>query len=171
MYKIFFPVEKCFVFWREKQSAISETYGTNMHMRVTHRFEIAVAVSNVRCVYHPEGTKCLIIGINRTVTEAYESHRLLEDLRRQNGMVKHGIFIYLHPSYSSIRNYQQYRFAKNKLIFNFFAHISCTNDRNNFLLLNTNSALNAFPINLECKMYVLGLFQRKSCSASLPKNH
>jgi len=70
-------VEKCFVFWREKQSAISETYGTNMHMRVTHRFEIAVAVSNVRCVYHPEGTKCLIIGIIRTVTEAYESHRLL----------------------------------------------------------------------------------------------
>jgi len=33
IYKIFFlssPVEKCFIFWREKQSAISETFGNNM---------------------------------------------------------------------------------------------------------------------------------------------
>ena len=45
-------MEKCFILWREKQSVISETY-------VTHRFEIRS-----------------IIGIIRTVTEAYESHRM-----------------------------------------------------------------------------------------------
>ena len=37
--------------------------------------------------HQPECTKH-IIGISRTVTEAYESPRLLADLRRQNGMVK-----------------------------------------------------------------------------------
>ena len=57
-------------------------------------------------------------------------------------MVKTRLFIHLHPSYSSIRNYQQYRFAKNTLIVNFYAHISCKNDLNNLLLLNTNVPLN-----------------------------
>jgi len=40
IYKIFcsIPVEKCFICWREKQSAISETYGYKTRMRVTHRF-------------------------------------------------------------------------------------------------------------------------------------
>ena len=52
-------------------------------------------------------TKRLIIGIIRTVTEAYESHRLLADLRHQNGKVKTRVFCHLHPSFSSIRNYQQ----------------------------------------------------------------
>jgi len=47
-----------YFFRREKQSVISETYGNNMRMRVTHQFEIR-----------------LIIGIIGTVTEAYESHR------------------------------------------------------------------------------------------------
>ena len=51
-------MEKCFIFWREKQSAISETYENNMRMRATYRFEIR-----------------LIVGIIRTVTDAYESHR------------------------------------------------------------------------------------------------
>jgi len=73
-------VENCFIFWREKQSAISETYGNNTRMRVTHRFEIR-----------------LIIGIIRTVSEAYESHRLLADLRCEKGKI---------PSYSFIRKYQ-----------------------------------------------------------------
>jgi len=59
-------------------------------MRVTHRFEIR-----------------LKIGIIRTVTEEYESQRLLADLRRQIGMVQNGFFIHLRPSGSSIRNYQQ----------------------------------------------------------------
>ena len=51
-------MEKCYIIWRVKQSVISETYGNNMRMRVTHRFEIR-----------------LIIGIIRTVTEAYELDR------------------------------------------------------------------------------------------------
>jgi len=74
-------------------------------------------------VYHQECTARLIIGIIRTVTEAYESHRLLADLRRQNGMVKTRLFIHLHPSYSSNRNYQQWRFAKITVDF----HLLCTN--------------------------------------------
>jgi len=96
-------------------------------------------IQYVRSVYHPKCTQRLIIGIIRTVSEAYESHRMLADLRRQNGMVKeHGFFIHLHPSYSSIRNFQQQRFAKTQLILNFYAQMSCQNDWNNFLLLNTN---------------------------------
>jgi len=56
-------------------------------------------------------------------------------------MVKHGFFIHLHPSYSSIRNYQQKRFTKTRLTFNFYAQLSCTNDWNNFVLLKTNAPL------------------------------
>jgi len=33
-------VEKRFIFWCEKQSAISQTYGNNICMQVTHLFEI-----------------------------------------------------------------------------------------------------------------------------------
>jgi len=45
--KYFFtrPVKKYFIFWREKQSAIAETYGTKSRMRVTHRFEIKNGLS------------------------------------------------------------------------------------------------------------------------------
>ena len=50
------PVEECIIFWRKKQSAISETFGNNTRMRVTHRFKI-------RSVYHPECIKRLIISI------------------------------------------------------------------------------------------------------------
>jgi len=72
-----------FYFVREKQSAISKTYGNNMRMRVTHRFENrCTCIQYVRSVYHPESTKRLIVGIIRTVTEAHESHLLLADLRR-----------------------------------------------------------------------------------------
>ena len=56
-------------------------------------------------------------------------------------MVKHGLFIHLHPSYSSIHNSQQ-DLLKTRLIFNLYAHISCKNDWNNLLLLNTNAPLN-----------------------------
>ena len=43
--------------------------------------------------HHPECNKGLIIGIIWTVTEAYESHRLLVDLGRQSGMVKIWLFL------------------------------------------------------------------------------
>jgi len=46
----------------------------------------------------------LIIGIILNVAEAYESHRLPADLRHG----KTRLFIHLHPSYSSIRNYHYY---------------------------------------------------------------
>ena len=125
-------MEKCFIFCHKTQSTISETYRNYMPMRITHWFE----------VYHTEYTKRLIKGIIRMVTKAYESHQLLRDLRCQNSMVKkHGFFIHLHHFYSTIRNYQQYRFAKTRLSFNFYANISCKNDLNNFLLLNTNPPL------------------------------
>jgi len=80
-------VDKCFLFWREKQSAISETYGNNTLMRVTHRLVISKGIN------HLEFTKFLIIGLIRTVTEADESRRLLADLKRQNGMVKARLFL------------------------------------------------------------------------------
>jgi len=129
------PVIKCFIFWREKQLAISETYGKKRAcaLRIDLKFEM---------VYHPECTKRLIICIIRTVMEAYESHRLLADLRRQNGMVKTRFFLsicfFLIPSVV-INNKD---LLKTQLIFNFYAHISCKNDWNNFLLLNTNGPLN-----------------------------
>jgi len=96
MYKIFSfsPVEKCFIFWREKQSAISDTYGNNTRTRVTHRFEFRCTyIQYVHSVYHPECTKRLIIGIILPVTEPYEPHRLPEDLRSQNGSVKITAFV------------------------------------------------------------------------------
>jgi len=85
--KYFFtsPVIKCFIFWREKQSRyrrLTEIIRA-CALRIDLKFEM---------VYRPECTKCLIIGIIRTVREAYESHRLLADLRRQNGMVKTRLF-------------------------------------------------------------------------------
>ena len=60
-----------FIFWREKQSAISGANG-NITLRTDFKFEM-----------HPECAKRLIIGIIRTVTEAYESHQLLADLLYQ----------------------------------------------------------------------------------------
>jgi len=72
------------------------------------------SIKKIDMVYHPECTKRLIIGIIRTFKEAYESHRLLADLRRQKRHGnKQGFFINLHPSYSFFRNYQQLRFVKN----------------------------------------------------------
>ena len=88
------------------------------------------SISNLKWVYHPECTKRLILGIIQTVTEANESHRLLADLRRQNGMVKSmaclSICILLILP-SVIINDKDY-FAKTRLILNFHAHISCKND-------------------------------------------
>jgi len=44
---------------------------------------------------------------------------------------------------------------KSRLIFNFYAHLSCKNERNNFLLLNTNAPLTSLielsqQIGLQC---------------------
>jgi len=64
--------------------------------------------------------------IIRTVTEAYKSHRLLADFRRQNGMVKNRAFLsicILHILPSVIINSKD--LLKTRLIFNFYAHISC----------------------------------------------
>jgi len=74
-------------FGAKNKSAISETYENNTRMRVTHQFE----------VHHQECTKRLIIGIIQTVTESYESHSLLADLKRKNGIVTHTAF---YPSAS-----------------------------------------------------------------------
>ena len=80
----------------------------NTRMRVRHRFENrCTCIQYVCSVYHPECTKRLIKGKLRTVTEVYELHRLLFGIVAPNGMVKKHFFIHLHPSYSSIRNYQQ----------------------------------------------------------------
>jgi len=140
-------VEKYFIFWREKQSAISETYGNNTRMHVTHQFEICTLSLYMYSIcpqcLSPRITKCLIKGIIRTVTEAYESHRLLEDLRRKNGMGKNTSFLsicilFILP-YLIINKKD---LLKTCLIFNCYAHkFSCKNDWNNFLLLNTNPPL------------------------------
>ena len=76
-------------------------------------------------VYHPECTKRLIIGIIWKVTEAYESHWLRADLRRQNGMVKR-LFLFICILLilpSIIINNKD--LLKTRLIFNFYAQISC----------------------------------------------
>jgi len=124
--------------WREKQSTISETYGNNTRKRVTHRFQ------TLKKVYQPECTKRLIIGIIRTVTEAYQSHKLLPELRRHNGMVKHGflsicIHLILPSVIISIKD-----LLKTQLMLNFYAQMSCINDWNNILLLNTNTPSHKF---------------------------
>ena len=92
----------------------------------------------LKWINHPECTKHLIIGINRTVTEAYESHRLIAYLRRQNGIRLFFIDILLIISSAIISNKD---LLKTRFIFNLYAHISCKNDWNNFLLLNTNAPL------------------------------
>ena len=76
-------MEKYLIFWREKQSAISETYGIirTCALRIDLKFEMGLS---------PRMHQTSKIGIIRTVKGAYKSNRLLADLRRQNGMVKHG---------------------------------------------------------------------------------
>ena len=122
-------MKKCFIFRHKKQSAISETYGNNMRMRVMHRFEIptqqCTCIQYVHSVYHAECTKCIIIGIIWMVTEVYESHRLLANLKRQNGMVKNTAFLsicILLILPSVIINNKD--LLKTWLIFNFYAQFS-----------------------------------------------
>jgi len=139
-------VVKCFIFWREKQSAISETYGNNTILRITHGFEIRTLslymysicpqclspkmhpTSNNR--HNPNGYRSLPVTPNACGLEAPKRHGK-----------KHGFLIHLHPSFSYIRNFQQQRFAKTRLMLNLYAQISCNNDWNNFLLLNTKPPL------------------------------
>jgi len=70
------------------------------------------------------------------------SNGSLRVLRRQNGMVKNTAFLsicilLILPSVI-ITNED---LLNTQLIFNFYAQISCKNDWNNFLLLNTNAPL------------------------------
>jgi len=135
-------VEKSFIFWREKQSAISETYGNNKRMHVTHLFEILyMYLIRLQCLspkmhqtsknrYNPNGYGSLLGTPIACGLEAPKQHG-----------EKKKFFIHLHPSCSSIRNYQQSRLTKTRLFFSFYAQISCKNDWNNFLSLNTNSPL------------------------------
>ena len=67
---------------------------------------------------------------------------MLADLRHQNGIIKTRLFLsicffLIRPSVF-INNKD---LLKTRLIFNSYAHISCKNDWNNFLLLNTNGPL------------------------------
>jgi len=86
-------------------------------MRVMHRFEIRTLSLYMYSICQ----QCLSPRMHQTSNNrynpngygAYESQRLLADLSHQNGMEKNtAFFIYLHSSYSSIRNYQQQRYAK-----------------------------------------------------------
>jgi len=112
----------------QKAIAISETYGNNMRMHGMHQFEIptqqCTCIQFVRSVFHPECTKCLIIGIIRMVTEVYESHRLLANLRHQNSVVKNTAFLSICICLilpSVIINNKD---LKTRLIFSFYAQFS-----------------------------------------------
>jgi len=111
-------VEKCFIFWGEKQSAISDTHRNNTRIRVTHRFG-CLRVTPITC------------GIKAPK-------------RHSN---KHGFssifFLRIRPSIEINKN----DFLKTRLVFNFYAHIACKNDWNNFFLLNTNGPLRTLKPN------------------------
>jgi len=90
-------------------------------------------------VYHPECTKRLIIGIIRSLRvtpiacglEAPKQHHKIAAFLSI-------CFVLIRPSVV-INNKD---LLKTWLIFNFYAQLSCKNDWNNFLLLNTNEPLN-----------------------------
>jgi len=109
-----FPVAQWFFLYFSAKS-------NRRYRRLTEIIRACALRIDLKWVYHPECTKRLIIGIIQTVTEAYELHRLLADLRRKNGMVK-TFFIHLHPSYSLIRIYKPSRFAKKNGWFSTFMH-------------------------------------------------
>jgi len=132
-------------------------------MRITHWFDFRGTIC----------PQCLSPRMHQTSNNpnGYESLRVTPiacglEVPKRHGKTR--LFINLHLSYSSIRNYQQWRFAKTRLIFNFYAHISCNNDWNNFLLLNTNPPFN---IAMKCmfveQMYQLFLPTYKSCGLHL----
>ena len=136
-------MEKCFIFWREKQSAISETYENNTRMRVTHRFEMGV---------YPRMHQT---SNNRYTLNGYGSLRVAPIACGLEAPKRHGkkdgfLSICILPSV--ITNNKD--LLKTRLIFNVYAQISCKNDWNNFLLLNTNAPLSSAserkPIVLFC---------------------
>ena len=121
-------MEIFFIFWREKQSAILETYGNNTRMRVTHLFVMGLSprmhqTSNTSNKYNPNGYGRLRVtpiacGLEAPIRQSKE-HRFL--------------FICILPILPSV-------IINNKeLIFNLYAHIICINDWNKFLLLKTNA--------------------------------
>jgi len=60
-------VKKCFIFWCKKQSAISETYGNNMRMLVTQRFEIRT----LSLYMHSICPQCLSPRMHQTSNNRY----------------------------------------------------------------------------------------------------
>jgi len=85
------PVEKCSIFWREKQSAISETVKLRACvLRIDLKFEIGLSPR-----------------MHQTPNRYISNGSLPVTLGAKTAWYKHGFFIHLHPSYSSSRNYQQ----------------------------------------------------------------
>jgi len=110
------PVEKRFIFWLERQSAISETYGNNMCMRVTHQFEMGLSPRMHQTSY------------NRYNPNDYGSLRVtpIADMRHQNGIVINTAFLsicILLILPSVIINNKD--LLKTRLNINFYAKISC----------------------------------------------
>ena len=90
-------------------------------------------------VYHPECTKRLIIGIVWSLRVTPIAYGLEAPKRhRKNTAYLSICFFLIQPSV--VINIKD--LLKTRLIFNFYAHISCKNDWNNVLLLNTNGLLN-----------------------------
>jgi len=132
------PVKKCFIFWREKQSAI-KTYGKNTRMRFTHRFGIRTLSlfmysicpqclsprmhqpSNNR--YNPNGNGSWQVTPIACGFEAPKRHG--------NKTAFSSICILLLIIPHIIINNKD--LLKPRLIFNFYAHISCKNDWNIFI--------------------------------------
>ena len=70
-------MEKCFIFWCEKQSAISETYGNNMRMRIMHQFEMGLSPRMHQTAinrYNPNSYRNLIVAPIACGLEAPKRH-------------------------------------------------------------------------------------------------
>jgi len=122
---------KYFIFWREKQSAISETYGNNT--RIELKFEMGLSprmhqTSNNR--YNPNDYRSLRVTPIACGLETPKRHG------KNTAFLSICILLILP---SVIINNKD--LLKTRLIFNFYSHISRKNDCNNFLLLNTNGPL------------------------------
>jgi len=122
------PVEKRFIFWRERQSAISETYGNNMCMRVTQQFEMGLSPRMHQTSYNrhnPNGYGSLRVTPIACGHEAPKRHS------NKHSFLSICILLILP---SVIINNKD--LLKTRLNINFYAQISCKkNDWNNFLLL------------------------------------
>ena len=134
------PVIKCFIFWREKQSAISETNGNDTPMRVTHRFEILKCLSprmhqTLKNRYNPNGYGSIRVTSISCGHEAQKRHG-------KNTAFLSICILLIRPSIV-INNKD---LLTTRLIFNFYAQLSCKHDWNIFLLLNTNGPLTYFCV-------------------------